>query len=387
MENKREELKGVLKELVTDEIGSDIEDLKAKAQAAEEANIKTLEDNKELKAQLDAMQEKTLKLNGNTGEHEYVFKGYDAARPTRNFKIACSKEVGDEAAGIILKALTSANTGAYAIPTEYSSALLGLAELQSYALSRCRIVRYPGEVLKMPAKGTRATVDWQADGTANAAASTTLAQLTFTIDKRVGGYETIYNNVLRQANFDVVGEFVEPVMAEAIGQKFDGEMFGKTEFTTDVLAGGTEGATFSGTIGSSSITYVKLMDVEFSVEQERGVNPEWCMPRGVFKYVAKLVDDQSHPIFNRDLTGATPYMIDGYPVHIVPAISASPADGKMALAFGDPKRYIIAINQDVIFEVNPYVEQKEGKTQFIMHATADGNIEAATSWAYFKRSD
>jgi HK97 family phage major capsid protein len=385
--DKREELKGVLKELVTDEIGSDIEDLKAKAEAAEEANAKVLEDNKELKTQLDTMQDKAFKLAQNTGEVSYIFKGYDTTQPTRNFKIACSKEVGDEAAGIILKALTNANTGAYAIPTEYSSALLGLAELQSYALSRCRIIRYPGEVLKMPAKGTRATVDWQADGTANAAAATTLAQLTFTIDKRVGGYETIYNNVLRQANFDVVGEFVEPVMAEAIGQKFDGEMFGKTEFTTDVLAGGTEGATFSGTIGSSSITYAKLMDVEFSVEQERGVNPEWCMPRGVFKYVAKLVDDQSHPIFNRDLTGATPYMIDGYPVHIVPAISASPANGKMALAFGDPKRYIIAINQDVIFEVNPFVEQKEGKTQFIMHATADGNIEAATTWAYFKRSD
>lgn len=387
MENKREELKGLLKELVTDEIGSKIDDLTAKAEAADEANTKILESNKELKDQFDAMQDKAFKLAQNTGEAEYIFKGFDTSHPTRNFKIACSKEVGDEAAGIMLKALTNANTGAYAIPTEYSSALLGLAELQSYALSRCRIVRYPGEVLKIPAKGTRATVDWQADGTANAAAATTLAQLTFTIDKRVGGYETIYNNVLRQANFDVVGEFVEPVMAEAIGQKFDGEMFEKTEFTTDVLAGGTEGATFSGTIGSSSITYTKLMDVEFAVEQERGVNPEWCMSRGVFKYVAKLVDDQSHPIFNRDLTGATPYMIDGYPVHIVPAISATPSDGGIALAFGDPKRYIIAINQDVIFEVNPFVEQKEGKTQFIMHATADGNIESATAWSYFKRSD
>jgi HK97 family phage major capsid protein len=387
MEDKRSELKGLLKELVTDEIGSKIDDLTAKAEAADEANTKILESNKELKTQFDTMQDKAFKLAQNTGEASYIFKGYDTTRPTRNFKIACSKEAGDEAAGIILKALTSANTGAYAIPTEYSSALLGLAELQSYALSRCRIVRYPGEVLKMPGKGTRATVDVQAVGTANAAAATTLAQLTFTIDKRIGGYETIYNNVLRQANFDVVGEMVEPMLAEAIGQNIDTEMFEKTEFTTDILAGGTEGATFSGTIGSSSITYAKLMDVEFAVEQERGVNPEWCMSRGVFKYVAKLVDDQSHPIFNRDLTGATPYMIDGYPVHIVPAIPSSPGDGKMALAFGDPKRYIIAMNQDVIFEVNPYVEQKEGKTQFIMHATCDGNIEAATCWAYYKRSD
>lgn len=382
-----EKLTGVVKEQIQDTVGKDIEDIRAKAEAQEEANAKMLEENTTLKAQMDAMQDKVVKMAQNTGENEYIFKGYDATTPTRNFKIKCSKEIGDKAAEVMLKALTSANTGAYAIPTEYSSALLGLAELQSYALSRCRIIRYPGESMKMPAKGTRATVDAQAFGTANAGASTTLAQLTFTIDKRVGGYETIYNNVLRQSNFDVVGEFVEPVMSEAIGQNFDTEIFTKTEFTTDIVSGGTEGATFSGTIGDSKITYSKLMDVEFAVEQERGVNPEWCMPRGVFKYVAKLADTTGAPIFNRDMTGTTPYMIDGYSVYIVPSISATPADGAMCLAFGDPKRYIIGMNQDLIFEVNPYAEMKEGKTQFIMHATADGNIEAATAWAYIKRSD
>lgn len=386
MENL-EKLNGVIKEQVQDIVGKDIDDIRAKAEAQEEANAKLLEDNTILKAQMDAMQDKVVKMSQNTGDNEYIFKGYDATTPTKNFKIKCSKKVGDEAAEVMVKALTSANTGAYAIPTEYSSALLGLAELQSYALSRCRIIRYPGESMKMPAKGTRATVDAQAFGTANAAAATTLAQLTFTIDKRIGGYETIYNNVLRQSNFDVVGEFVEPVMAEAIAQNIDGEIFTKTEFTTDIVAGGTEGATFSGTIGDSSITYSKLMDTEFAVEQERGINPEWCMPRGVFKYIAKLVDTAGNPIFNRDMTGATPYMIDGYPVHIVPAISAAPGDGVMCLAFGDPKRYIIGMNQDLIFEVNPYAEMKEGKTQFIMHATADGNIEAATAWSYIKRSD
>ena len=387
--DKKEELKGLLKEVVQDTIGSEIDTIKAEAEAQKEENVKLLESNTELKAQFDAWQEKSLTLNQNTGEHKYIFKGYDVSRPTRNFKIDCSKEIGDKVADTITKALTSANTGAYAIPVEYSSSLLGLAELQSYALSRCRIIRYPGEVMYMPVKdeSNRATVDAQAFGTANAGAATALAQLTFTINKRVGGYEVVYDNVLNQANFDVVGEFVEPLMVEAIGQNFDGEMFGKTEFTTDVLSGGTEGATFSGTIGDSSITFSKLMDVEFTPEQERGISPEWVMSRGVFKYVAKIVDDQSRPIFNRDMTGPTPHTIDGYPVYIVPAISATPANGAMALAFGDPKRYIIGMNDNLTFKVNPYAEMKEGKTQFIMYATADGNIEAASAWAYFKRDD
>jgi len=385
--DKKEELKGILKELITDEIGSDIDALKEKAAVAEEANTKLLEANTELKTQFDATQEKTFKLQQNTGDNTYVFKGYNTSDITKNFKVACSKEVGDKVVETITKALTSANTGAYAIPTEYSSALLGLAELQSYALSHCRVIRYPGEVLKMPMKATRATVDAQAFGTANTAAGTTLGQLVFTIDKRVGGYETIYSNVLRQSNFDVVGEIVEPMMAEAIGQNFDNEMFEKTEFTSDITSGGTTAATFSGTIGSTSITYSGLMDVEFEVEQERGVNPEWCMPRGVFKQVAKLRDDNNNPIFNRDLTGSTPFMIDGYPVNIVPAISATPADGSIALAFGDPKQYIIAINQDTIFEINPYAGMKEGTVQFIMHCTGDGNITSANTWATYGRSD
>lgn len=398
--NENEKLRGLLREQIQEEFGSKVDELREKAAEQEETNAKLLEANKDLKAQYDAWQDKSFKLAQNTGEHKYIFKGYDTTRPTRNYRIDCSRDVGEEAAkqmlsmickkaGVVRKDLTTANTGAYAVPVEYGDSLLGLAELQSYALSRCRVIRYPGEVMYLPVKNTRATVDAQAFGTANAGAALDLARLTFTIDKRVGGYETIYNNVLRQENFDVVGELVEPMLAEGIGQNFDGEMFKKTEFTTDITAGGTEGATFSGTIGDTSITYLKLIDVEAEVEQERGVNPEWVMPRGVFKYVRKLRDDNGLPLWERAMEAPAKATLFGYPLHIVgtSAISATPANGTIALAFGDPKRYIIAINQDMMFEINPYVEMKEGKTQFIMHATADGNIEAATAWAYYKRSD
>ena len=394
--DKNEQARGLLKEVVQEELGSKVDEISAKAEESREASAKALESNQELKARFDAWQDKSFKMKGNTGENLYVFKGYDINHPGRNFKAVMSKEAHDEVAGTIVKALTNANTGAYAIPVEYGSALLGLAELSSYALNRCRVIRYPGEVMYLPAKGTRATVDAQAFGTANAAAATTLSRLTFTIDKRVGDYEEIYDNVLRQANFDVVGEFVEPVMAEAIGQKFDGYMFdcgGSTEFTTNVVDNGTSGATFSGTLADNKITYSGLIDCEFAVEFERGVNPEWVMPRGVAKYVRKLVDSNGLPLWDRAMEGpglrGNGGSLMGYPVYIVGtgAISATPADGQLAIAFGDPRRYIIGINQNLMFEVNPYIKRKEGITQFIMHATADGNIEAATAWATYTRDD
>lgn len=399
--DKKLELQGLIKETIETEYGNKLGDLQDKAAAQEELNAKALEENTALKAQLDAMQNKEFKMTQNTGDNTYVFKGYDVAKPSRNFKMALTNDEREASASVLLKmweasagrsekALTTGNTGAYAVPEVYGSALLGLAELSSFALGHCRVIPYPGEIMYMPAKGTRTTTtDAQQHGTANAAADSTLAKLTFTIDKRVGGYETLWNNVLRQSNFDVIGEFVEPVMAEAIGQKFDGYMFNaSSEFTTNITTNGTTGATFSGTIGSSSITYNGLVDVETAVNQERGVaNCVWCMSRSVYGRIRKLKDDNSRPLIERSMEAPLGHELFGYPLHIVPTIATAPANNAIALAFGSPQRYILGINQGILFHVNPIVEQKEGKTQFIIEATADGNIEDSEAWATYDRSD
>ena len=399
--DKQLELKGLVTELIQEEYKGNIEELQAKAEAQDELNIKTLEENTVMKAQIEAMQDKEFKMTQNTGENTYVFKGYDTKKPARNFKMALTEDQREEAAGSLLKMwkaaagqtqkeLTTGNTGVYSVPQVYGSALLGLAELSSFSLANCRVINYPGEILYLTAKGTRTTTtDAQQFGTANAASDSTLGRLTFTIDKRVGGYETLWNNVLRQQNFDVIGEFVEPIMAEAIGQKFDGYMFNaSSEFTTNITTDGTAGATFSGTIGDTSITYNGLVDVETAVNQERGVaNCVWCMTRSVYGRIRKLTDTNSRPLIERAMEGPLGHELFGYPLHIVPALATSPADGAVAIAFGSPQRYILGINQGILFHVNPIVEQKEGKTQFIIEATADGNIEDAEAWATYARSD
>ena len=65
----------------------------------------------------------------------------------------------------------------------------------------------------------------------------------------------------------------------------------------------------------------------------------------------------------------------------------TPDNGAIRIAFGDPKQYIIAINGGLVFQTNPYVQMKEGITQFIMYARADGNIVSANAWAHLKRVD
>jgi HK97 family phage major capsid protein len=388
--DKKEELKGLLKEVITESVGPEIEKIKAEAEAQKEANAKLLEVNKELKAQYDAWQGKSFELKQNTGTQKYIFKGYDVNRPSRNFIMDIDKKLGDEVAANIRKTLAMGSTGAYAIPVEYSNALLGLGELTSVALAKCKIYTLNTNTLKIPIKVQGATVDAQGFGTANAAAATALSQLTFTIDKRIGGYETLYNDVLTDQIFDVVGQFVEPQIAQAIGQALDAEVIKKTEFTTDITAGGHAGVTVSGSVAlAAAITYANLVTMANDVEIERGVKPEWYMPRGALKDCQGLVSATTgSPIFNPvPIAQGTAGTLLGYNINIMPELTNASANGAIRMFLGDMSQYVIAINGGMVFQTNPYVLMKEGLTQFIGYIRADGNIVDDGAFSTMKRVD
>lgn len=382
-----------LKEMIDAQIegmGSEIETLKAEVASEKEANAKAFEESTTLKAQFEAMQGNIVTLQTKAaGEQKYVFLGYDNQDMAKNFKIGCTLDQHSEVSKMVKLALTSGNTGAYAIPVEYASSLLGLAELQSYALGRCRVITYPGEIMYMPTKGTRGTSDAQAYGTVNTDGGITLGRLTFTIDKRIGSKMAVYNNVLKQANFDFMGQFVNPAMVESIYQTIDGEFIEKTEFTSSLTDGATA-TTFSGAFTSgTTLTYDVLMDLEFGPEMERGLNLEWIMNRAMFKEVKKLKDNTGQPIWDKDLIGPNRYSIDGYPVHLVPAMAtpAACSDGKICIAFGDPQQFILAKNEELLLQREDITQMDKGITNFYAQAVMDGNIVTSAAWSVLKRSD
>ena len=382
-----------LKEIIeeqTSEMGKEIETLKEEVAIEKEANTKKFEEHTELKAQFDSLQGKIVKLQTKSaGEQEYVFLGYNNQDMVKNFQIGCTLKQHSEVSEMVKLALTNANTGAYAIPVEYANSLLGLAELDSYALGHCRVITYPGEVMYITAKADRATTDAQAYGTANTDAAITLGRITFTIDKRMGSKMAVYNNVLNQANFDFMGQFINPAMIEGIYQTIDGEFIEKTEFTSS-LTEGASATTFSGGfVSGTTLTYDLLMDLEFGPEMERGLNPEWIMSRAMFKEVKKIKNSQGDPIWDKDVIGPNRYMIDGYPVFIVPAMSTPAActDGKICMAFGDPNHYILAKNEEMLLQRENITQMDKGITNFYAQATMDGNIVTSAAWSVLKRSD
>lgn len=400
--DKRTELKGLIKEVASEMDSEKKTALEEKWAAQEEHNAKILEENTALKAKLDNMQGKLITLNQNTGRNTYVFSGYNPEM-SKNFKATLSYEDSEKVASVILaqaKAkrdgeidLKATFDGSYAVPVQYGNAVMGLAELTSVALRYARVIVADAPTIKLPAKGTRDAVDSQASGTANRAGTSTLGQITWTIDKRVGNYIELLNTQLDDANFDIVNQIIVPFQAEAIGQNADDEMFNGTEFTSSV-------ADVTSTVDSTgTVSFANLVSMFYGIEWERlgpAADPKWFGPRAMLASISGLTDTYGQPIFQQvPINGRPSQMLMGAEYVITPAITtqASATAGALTLAFGDPSQYIIFIRGgQFVSMVNPYIKMKEDVTQFICKARMDGNIAdnataaSSTAWATMKHT-
>jgi len=388
METK-EKLLGVIKEGIQDEVGKDISDLQEKADEQKEVNAKYLEENKELKDRLDAMQDKMVTIQTNSaGTQKYIFKGYDVRNPARNFKIDIDKDLRDKEAKNILETLEKALTtsATYATDVEYGTALLGLGELTSAVLGKMNVVQISSPILKLPNKTTRGTVDTQAFGTTNAGLAADLGQTTWTVDKRIGSYETLYNDILEDQIFDVVGQFIEPMLAEAIGQDVDDKVFNDTGAVFTTTIGADCDTDLSISIAASGVSFANLNEMYNTIEWARGItSAQWFGPQGAMKDVMGLVDGSNRLIFQQvPINGLPSYMLMGSQFNVTPAISNSPASTKIRLAFGDVSKYVLVLRGGMVFQANPYIGMKEGYTQFIGYMRADGNLTADTAWTTMK---
>lgn len=384
-----EKLKGLVKE-VTDEsmnpMNIEIEGMKARAAVQEESNAKLLEENVTLKSRFDAMQDKVVSMSTKTaGTQRFVFKGYDP-EISKNFKSTLSTDDCNDVAktmidmvkaqqgGLVYKAYDAAN----AIPVQYGSALMGLAELTSTALQLANVVVADAPIIKLPSKGTREAVDSQAPGTANVEGQQTIGQITWTIDKVVGTYIELLTTQIDDANFDIVNQVIIPMQAEAMGQNFDAEMFNKIQYTSGIVDA-PAGVTVSGAVNmAAAITFDNLNTMYHAVEWERGLlNCKWVGSRAALKDIRGLKASTSGlPIFMEvPILGKPSQTLMGSEYVVCPSVADVPANGAIRLAFGDFSKYTIFLRGGTFVSmVNPYIKMKEGYVQFICRSRSDGNI-------------
>ena len=396
--DKQEELKGLLKESIQEQIGAKLDEIEAKAATAEETNAKALEALPELKTQLESLQGKLITMNtNNAGVQTYQFKGYNPDL-NKNFKGVFTHDEAERVA----KAYLSAAQGkvidfASEMPESYGSTILGLAELSSSALSNMVVKPIDARSFKAPVKDTRETANAAAPGSARTTTSITSATVTFTIDQMIGSYVDVLRNDIRDANVDLINGWVIPMQAEAIGQYVDAEVFNGTNsiFTTSIIDV-TAAVTASGAVlTAAAITFDNLNTMFYHVEWERGLGDcKWFGSRAALKDISGLVDTYGLPIFQQvPINGRPSQTLMGAEYVITPVIANAPAANAMRLCFGDPNQYIIVTRGGIENLVNPFILMKEDTVQFIANFESDGNVAdnatAASSgaWAVMSRID
>ena len=402
------ELEGTITELQQESanLKEEMSKNEEKADAKNEEHAKIFEAFPALEEKLVSLQGvvEEFKTKTTSGKAKVIFRGMDPS-VSKNWKACLTPEGTEQVAKAYLQAIKgvdfekAAFDGTYAIPVEYTNTLMGLAELNSVGLTHCNVYRHtgPGNTFKTPTKATRETVDAQSPGTANTAGGSTLGQITFTVDKYIGGYYDVLKSDIQDANMDFVNGWIIPAQAEAIGQYVDAEVFNGTNsiFTTSVVDA-TASVSVSGSVNiAAAVTFANLNTMYNSLSWDRGItNPMWFGSQLVYKDVMGLAGTTNdHPIFLRDLTSTPTKQIFGSPFVITPVVANAPADGAMRLCFGDPKHYTIVTMGDMEMVTNPYILMKEHKIQLIASIRSDGNITdhatAASSgaWTTMLRAD
>jgi HK97 family phage major capsid protein len=96
---------------------------------------------------------------------------------------------------------------------------------------------------------------------------------------------------------------------------------------------------------ATAITYGELVDLQHSVDPAYRGNAKFMMHDSTFKAIRKLLDGQNRPIFQPDITAASPGTLLGSPIVINQDCATIAASAK-AVFFGDFSKYLIRDVQD-----------------------------------------
>ena len=122
-----------------------------------------------------------------------------------------------------------------------------------------------------------------------------------------------------------------------------------THFTTGDNSSKPQGITSSGAgitaASATAITYGELVELQHSVDPSYRQNARFMMHDSTFKAIRKLLDGQNRPIFQPDITAASPGTLLGSPIVINQDCATIAASAK-AVFFGDFSKYLIRDVQD-----------------------------------------
>lgn len=377
------QLRGLIAEMIDEKTMSKAAEI---ADKKNEDHAKMVEQNAELKAQIEKLQSAPaqkveLPVPGST-EKKTFYKGYNLAKQGMILSLddARKQEVAKMFVDMIHgKAAMQEGTtteGGFLVFDEYQSEILAHARLSSVALRDCRILPMASDTLRIPREDGAVSVNWTAEEIALTQSEPTIAEVVLTANK-LGAYSIVSNELLADSQFDIVSWLTE-LFAEAAGQEIDNQWMNGTTFT-GILSGGVTTNTVTCTSTTTTPNrHVQVDDTELSsmvaaLTSNKLVGAKYYLHRNSLHYIRMMEDTAGVRIWM--LPNANqPGTIYGYPYELVDAIPSAPNAGDPFLAFGNMKKgYIIGIRRGAMsLDMDPYGAFTTDQTRFRLVTRFDG---------------
>ncbi len=372
---KQEELRGLLKEVFSTELGSAMEAADTKA----EARAKVLEDaNAELTARIDAIEatparQVNVNVPGEDKPVELIYRGKALDTQGKDLltikdddkREAYAKWMIDCVQGKAAMQEGTDSEGGYLVPIEYENEIMAYSLLSSFALADCRVWNMGTDNLKIPSELTKVSVAWTAEEAGITQTEPTFAEVDL-VAKRLDGYSIASNEFLADEQSDIVS-YLTGIFGEAIGQELDNQVLtGTGDPVSGVM---TAAAGYSVVLGSGSTTWADMIGDNFSevisklpINRVRGA--KWYLHRNVLHVVRTLKDTANNYIFQKMGEGRTPSIWE-YPYLLSEEATGAEGASACAAVFGNMKHFAIGRRKgDWSLEVDPFGAFTTYQTRF-----------------------
>lgn len=357
----------------------------------DEANQKMVEQreldrkaNEELKAQIEQLEKKTIKLStAGAGLSEEKQALAQEIKACELFMKKDPRDFSGEEREMVKKYLSTDNNanGGFLVEAAFDDMIIKPITEMDPMRSVCRIKRIDANSIRMYARASLVTSYWTGEGESFTESQSTYSQPEIPVHS-VTTKTLITNRELLASKFnmdnEIMGDFRESYeqlvgasYVTGTGSHQPRGFLGNTTVTAAALNGG----------GSSTFDYDDLIDL--SGQLKGGYNAMYGMNRLTLAHCRKLQDGAGSYVFVAgDIKGGVPNQIAGAPYIIIPSMPNIATDAYPVVYADFMKFYTIVDSWQAIMLRNPY--KVDGQVQFSMEAWTGGDVVQAEAGKLLK---
>jgi HK97 family phage major capsid protein len=259
------------------------------------------------------------------------------------------------------------SVGGYLVPVEAQSDIIKLARDVSFALNSCTTIPMREKQQTYPAEASLVTSYWVDEVGSITTSNPTYGQVTLTAKKLAGLTDYISNELLADADYDLVGALTE-MFAYAKGLELDNQVLNGTGSQCSGVLTALSGS-YSVIMSSSNFSTISADDLSLMISKlsEADVaGAKFIYNRLIQHYIRTLKDTNNQYIWQRPGEGRPGTIWEVPYLQSVKAPSTSGASTAFVV-LGNFKNFFIGIRKnDMVLDVDPYGGFATDKTRFRM---------------------